>query len=107
MWAAVVGLSSSVIGGLVSFFSQKTVKTASIVALLIALISIIPFEIALPDEFVSAFEKGGSVYQLFVSMNYFVPVGYILNCFLIIFLLNYTHFFWGLFQKICSWFKDS
>ena len=106
MWTTIIGLGSSILGGLVSFFSQKAVKTVSIIALLIALITIIPFDIALPDEFVSMFEKDGSVYQLFVSMNYFVPIGYILSCFLLVFLLHYTHFFWGLFRTIISWFKD-
>lgn len=106
MWSAIVGLGSAVVSGLVSFFSKKAVKTTSIIALLIALITIIPFEIALPDEFVSMFTKGGSIYQVFVSMNYFVPVGYLLTCFLLTFLLHYTHFFWGLFRDLINWFKD-
>lgn len=106
MWTFITGLGSSILGGLASYFSQKAVKTVSIIAFLIALISIIPFEIGFPDEFVSMFEKGGSLYQLFVSMNYFVPVGYLLSCFLLMFLLHYTHFFWGLFDKIKSWFNN-
>ncbi len=106
MWSAIVGLGSSIVSGLVSFFSNKAVKTVSIVALLVALVTIIPFELAFPDEFVSMFVKGGSIYQVFVSMNYFVPVGYLLTCVLIVFLFHYTHFFWGLFKTIISWFKD-
>ena len=82
MLAALSALGASAVSGIVAFFSNKAVKIGTTITILIVLIGIIPFEIALPDEFVDMFAPNGQIYSIFASMNYFVPVGFLINCFL-------------------------
>lgn len=95
---------SAVFGAVTTFFSKKAVKTVVIIASIVALVTIVPFSLALPGEFVDYFEVGGTIHTIFVGLNYFVPVGYLLTCAILVFLIHYTKFFWRLMINLISWF---
>lgn len=99
-------VGSAIIATIAKFFQNKVVKTATTVALLTTFISIIPFDLAFSDDFVGLFEKGGDIYNIFNGLNYFVPISYLFKCFLLVFLLHYTKFFWHLFYMIYDFFKN-
>lgn len=98
-------VSSNILSAVGRFFQKTPVKVATTVALLTTFISIIPFELAFDEGFVDNFRVGGPVYNIFAGIAYFVPVGYLFKCFLLVFLLHYTKFFWALFHMIFGFFR--
>lgn len=104
MWSAVVALGSVAVNSVVSFFSKKTVKTATMISILIGLLAILPFKIQLPDDIVEVFSTDGGLYDVLCQLNYFVPVSFLCSCVVLVFMFKYTKVFFDLMARIIEWF---
>jgi len=106
MWATVVTLGSVAVNSVISFFSKKTVKTATMISVLIGLLAIVPFEIKLPDDIVEVFSTDGGFYDILCQLNYFAPVAYLCSCVVLVFMIKYTKVFFDLMKRIIEWFVN-
>lgn len=82
-------------------------KPALITTVFIAVLTLVPFNIALPQSIVDMLSKG-SISKVFNLIYYFFPVDFALKCLLVIFLSNYVSLLWGMvnfiFSKLLSFF---
>lgn len=106
MWSAVVALGASAFNSVVSFFSKKTVKTTTKISIFIGLLTIIPFTIKLPDDIVEVFSTNGGLYDVLCQLNYFVPVGFLCLCVVLVFMFKYTRVFLDIIFRIFEWFLN-
>lgn len=68
------------------------------IPVLILLFVLIPFEISLPSE-IYGFLVGGFIADVFKTINYFLPLNFIISCLLTIYAIRYA----GIFFNIVSW----
>lgn len=97
-------IGAGAMAALKTLFS-KIAKPALISTILLAIFTLVPFNIALPQELVNVLLKG-NVAKVFSIVSMFFPVRFFLTCFLTIFLSHYVSFFWNMitfvFNKISN-----
>lgn len=106
MASVLATLGASVVNGIISFFSNKAVKTATLIGICLVLVGWIPFKISLPNEVMEIFESG-SLENLFMTISYFVPISYLLVLLGALFAIKYTRIWTALIGWVLKIFvKD-
>ncbi len=90
-------IGSAVISGIVSFFTSKAMKITVAIGTLILLFALIPFKLELPGEIYLMFTSG-TINNFFKSVSYFLPINFMLMCFIVVFASKYLHIFWNLIK---------
>jgi hypothetical protein len=105
MGAILALLGTTVVAGIASYLSEKGLKISIAIGILILLFVLIPFKLELPQEIYMMFISG-KVNQFFKSLTYFLPINFLLSCFLIIFASKYIKIFFNLIKFIWEKFID-
>ena len=99
-----LGLGASVLGALKNLLSSTTAKVVVSVPLVLALLYLIPFEIALPQEIIDVFTSD-FFRNLMLSLTFLAPLDFALKCLLISLIARHSSLFARIVQKIFGIFK--
>lgn len=96
--ALVSALGSFAVEGL-KYFGKKALTITSYIALALAILTLLPFDIAFPDFLMEIF-RGDFLKKLLQSISYFFPVAFALKCLAVLFLSKYYGLIKDLLVKI-------
>lgn len=98
-------LISTFLGNFISSLVNGITKVGKYVGLYLLCCALLPFELAFPEEIVSIFSSGW-FHDILVSIDFFVPVNFLLSCLVLILASKYTDILVSFFHKIIDWFRD-
>lgn len=96
----VIDLLSAFVGDII----KMSVRVGKYVGLYILFCALLPFELSFPEEIVSIFSSGW-FHNLLVSIDFFVPVNFLLSCFVLILASKYSDVLLSFFNRIIDWFR--
>lgn len=105
MGAILAILGTSILTSIASYLSEKGLKVATAVGILILMFFLIPFSLKLPDDVYSLFVTG-KINLFFKSVSYFLPINFLLSCLLVIFASKYLKIYFNIIKFLWDKFVN-
>lgn len=104
--SAILGiLGTSVLASIASYLSEKGLKIATAIGILILMFILIPFSLKLPNDVYSLFVTG-KINLFFKSVSYFLPINFLLSCLLVVFASKYLKIYFNIIKFLWNKFID-